>query len=76
MPVPETLIVCSGVVVVGSTAAAGRRGFRAGIEVATRNRLTPIPAAISLARGPGVGIVRVVDISDVLLSDCRRCWPV
>jgi hypothetical protein len=73
--VPETLIVCSGTLPAGSTARVGR-GEMEGSEVAARIRPTPIPAAISRARGPGVGIVNVVDIWFELLSDCRRCMPV
>jgi len=74
-PVPDTLIVCSGAVVDGSTARV-ERGDRDGSEVAARKRLTPIPTAISRARVPGVGMVKVVDIWLELLSDCRRGMPV
>ena len=70
VPVPVTVIVCSFAVGVGSTARAGA-GLSEGRLVAARNRLTPIPAAIKRARRPGVGIVSVVDMVEVLLSDHR-----
>src|SRR5450631_1002519 len=72
VPVPETLIVCSGVVLAVSTAKVDR-GVSDGMDVAARNRLTPIPATSSRVRGPGVGMVNVVDIWVELLLGAGGC---